>query len=111
MDSILNTVKKYLGIDASYTHFDTDIIMLINTVFAVLQQLGVGPSSGFSISDKFSTWDEYVSDRPDLEALKTYICIRVKLLFDPPTSSAILDAYKKTADEFEWRLNVAAEEG
>ena len=111
MDSILTSIKKQIGIDAGYTHFDVDIIMAINTVFSVLQQLGVGPAEGFRITDSSATWDSYVYNRPDLEALKTYIGIRVKLIFDPPTNSAVLTALKETKAELEWRLNVAAEEG
>ena len=111
MDSILTSIKKQIGIDSGYKHFDADIIMAINTVFSVLQQLGVGPSDGFRITDDSTTWDDYVANRPDLESLKTYIGIRVKLIFDPPTNSAVLTALKETKSELEWRLNVAAEEG
>ena len=111
MDSILNSVKKQIGIEADYTHFDADIIMSINTVFTVLHQLGVGPANGFKITDASATWNDYIAERIDMEALKTYIGIRVKLIFDPPSNSAVLAAYKETKSELEWRLNVAAEEG
>lgn len=107
MESILTSIKKLLGIDASYEQFDPDIIMHINTVFALLKRMGVGPSKGFMIEDSESVWSEFMSDDPDaiLEAVKTYIYLRVKLLFDPPTGSAILDAMKEQIKELEWSLN------
>jgi hypothetical protein len=109
MESILTSVKKLLGIDEDYKQFDTDIIIHINSVFMVLTQIGVGPSEGFSISDEYSTWEDFISDKTYLNSVKTYMYLRVKLLFDPPLSSAALDSLKKLADEFEWRLQVAAE--
>lgn len=110
MESILTSIKKLLGIEEEYTHFDADIIMHINSVFMILQQLGVGPSEGFSISDKTATWDEFVpEDNPKFLAVKTYMHHKVKLLFDPPLSSAVMEATKNVVSEFEWRLNVAAE--
>lgn len=110
MESILTSIKKLLGIEEEYTHFDADIIMHINSVFMILHQLGVGPSEGFSISDKTATWDEFIpEDNPKFLAVKTYMHHKVKLLFDPPLSSAVMEATKNVVSEFEWRLNVAAE--
>lgn len=109
MESILTSVKKLLGIDEEYTQFDTDIIIHINSVLMVLTQIGVGPSEGFSISDEFSTWEEFIGDKPYLNSVKSYVYLRVKLLFDPPLSSAAMDSITKLANEFEWRLQVAAE--
>lgn len=109
MESILTSIKKLIGIDEDYTQFDTDIIIHINSVLMVLTQLGVGPSEGFSISDEYSTWENFIGDKPYLNSVKTYTYLRVKLLFDPPLSSAALDSLKKLADEFEWRLQVAVE--
>lgn len=109
MESILTSVKKLLGIHEEYTEFDTDIIIHINTVFMVLTQIGVGPSEGFSISDEYTTWEDFIGDKPYLNSVKTYMYMRVKLLFDPPLSSAATESFTKIADEFEWRLRVAAE--
>lgn len=110
MKSILISIKKLLGIAEEYEHFDNDIIMHINSVFMILTQLGVGPSDGFSISDKLSTWDEFIpSDDKKFEAVKSYIYLKVKLLFDPPLSSAVIEATNRMISEYEWRLNVAAE--
>lgn len=109
MESILTSIKKLLGIAEEYEHFDADLIMHINSVFVILTQLGVGPSEGFSISDKYSTWDEFIEDDPRLEMVKSYIYMKVKLLFDPPTSSAVMEATNRLTSELEWRLNVATD--
>ena len=109
MESILISIKKLLGIDEDYTQFDTDIIIHINSVFMALTQIGVGPSEGFSIMDEYATWEDFIGDKPYLNSVKSYTYLRVKLLFDPPLSTAAMDSLKKLADEFEWRLQVAAE--
>lgn len=109
MESILTSIKKLLGIMEEYDHFDTDLIIHINSAFMVLTQLGVGPSDGFNISDKSATWDSFVTDPKTYEAVKSYVYLKVKLLFDPPTSSAAMESMTRMIDEFEWRLNVAAE--
>ena len=109
MDSILTSIKKLLGITEEYTHFDTDLIIHINSVFATLTQLGVGPSEGFVIVDKNDNWEQFTDDNILIESVKSYIYLKVKLLFDPPTSSAVIESYKQMINEFEWRLNVAAE--
>lgn len=109
MDSILTSIKKMLGIQEDYVHFDPDITMHINSVFMILSQLGVGPEGGYRIEDKTNTWDEYISEEDNLDAIKTYIHLQVKLLFDPPQSSAVIDAMKRMVDQIEWRLNVEAE--
>lgn len=109
MDSILTSIKKLLGIEEDYTHFDPDIIMCINTVFTVLTQLGVGPEEGFSIEDETAVWSDFLSSTQQMEAVKTYIHLRVKLLFDPPLSSAVIEAMKQQISEIEWRLNVMVE--
>lgn len=108
-ESILISIKKLLGITKDYKNFDTDIIMHINTVFMILNQLGVGPSEGFSIEDSSSTWDEYIEDATKFKAVQTYIYLKVKLMFDPPMSSAVMEANKQMINELEWRLNVEAE--
>lgn len=109
-DSILTSIKKLLGIEESYEHFDPDIIMHINSVLAILIQLGVGPSGGFSISDKSSTWGDFLgSDATNLDGVKTYVYIKVRLIFDPPVTAAAIDSMNRLVNEFEWRLNVTAE--
>ena len=99
-----------LGIDEEYDCFDTDIILHINSVFMILTQMGVGPSEGFTISDKTTTCDEFLQDTKKLESVRSYVYLKVKLLFDPPLSSAVMDATNRLISELEWRLNVAGEE-
>ena len=114
-NSILTSIKKLLGITAECTDFDSDIIMHINSVFMVLNQLGVGPSEGFSIEDDTTHWTEFidVDTYPEkktlLSAAKSYIHLKVKLQFDPPLSSAVEKAINDRINELEWRLNVEAE--
>lgn len=109
MDSILTSIKKLLGITEEYTHFDADIIMHINTVLAILTQMGVGPAEGFSIDDKSETWDEFITNKLFYEPVKTYVYLKVKLLFDPPLSSAVMEATNRMISELEWRLYAAAD--
>lgn len=106
MESILNSVKKMLGIVEEYTHFDTDIIIHINSVFMILTQLGVGPINGFAITGEYDMWTDFVPDESRLDAIKTYVYLKVKLIFDPPASSAVTEAINRTISELEWRLNV-----
>ena len=111
MESILTSIKKMLGIDEAYTHFDADIIMHINSVLMILTQLGVGPEEGFVIEDDTSTWINFIpeANAAQLHAVKTYIYMKVKLMFDPPLSSAVIESMNKQIAEFEWRLNVAVD--
>lgn len=111
MESILTSIKKLLGISEEYEQFDQDIIMHINTVFMNLTQLGVGPSKGFYIEDADATWDDFVNldKNIQLQAVKTYIYLKVKLLFDPPLSSAVIESTNNMIAELEWRLNAAVE--
>ena len=106
IESILVSIKKLLGIAEEYTVFDPDLIMHINSVFMILNQLGVGPSEGFRIEDNSTTWSDYISDTDDLDAVKTYMHLKVKLLFDPPLGSAVMNAMQQSLNELEWRLNV-----
>lgn len=108
-ESILTSIKKVIGISDDYEAFDTDIIMHINSVFMILTQLGVGPSNGFSISDKTTTWEEYLGDSSNLESVKSYMSLKVKLLFDPPSGSSAMEAVNRLVNELEWRLNVETE--
>ena len=105
MDSILESIKKLLGITKEYKHFDPDIIMHINSAFFTLNQLGVGPDEPFKIEDNSDKWDDFVSGQ-DVEAIKSYIGLKVRTLFDPPTNSSLLSAMNEQIKEFEWRLNV-----
>ena len=109
MDNILSSIKKLLGIPTEETAFDSDIIMHINSVFMILNQLGIGPSDGFTISDDYALWSDFIPDGQNLELVKSYMYMKVRLMFDPPSSSAILSAMEKSISEFEWRLNVQAE--
>lgn len=112
MESILTSIKKLLGIAEEYEHFDNDIIMHINSVFMILTQLGVGPSKGFVITDSSASWDDFLPEGGEkLQAVKTYMYMKVKLMFDPPTSSAVMESMNRMINEFEWRLNVAVDPG
>ena len=111
MDNILSSIKKLLGIPAEETAFDSDIIMHINSVFMILTQLGVGPSKGFSIKDENDVWSDFIPEQSSLEAVKSYVYMKVRLMFDPPLSSAVADAINRNISELEWRLNVGAENG
>jgi hypothetical protein len=108
MDSILTSIKKLLGIVEDYTHFDDDLIMHINSVFSILTQLGVGPSEGFMITGKNETWNDFM-DSSTPESIKTYVHYKVKLLFDPPLSSTVMESMNRLISELEWRLNFDAE--
>ena len=109
MESILTSIKKLLGITEEYEHFDPDIIMHINSAFSVLTQLGVGPKEGFRIEDESTTWSEFLNDDPRLEFVKTYIHLKVKLVFDPPLSSAVIESINRQISELEWRINVSVD--
>lgn len=106
--SILTTIKKMLGVPKDYTPFDVDIIVHINSAFSTLAQLGVGPASGFAISSVYNTWSDFDTAVDGDDALKsmivTYVYAKTKLLFDPPTVGGVIDAYKNTIKEQEWRL-------
>lgn len=107
--SILKSVKKVLGLEADYMAFDQDVLMHINSVFTILQQLGIGPDAGFAIEDDTATWDTFLGDDPKLNSVKSYIWLRVRLLFDPPQTSFVLQSMEKQIQELEWRLNVQRE--
>lgn len=107
--SILNSIKKNLGIAADYTAFDADILMHINSVFSTLNELGIGPDAGFMIEDDEPTWDAFIGEDLRLNSVKTYVYLRVRLLFDPPTTSYLIAATQEQIKEFEWRLNAVRE--
>lgn len=105
-ESILNTIKKLLGMTPEYLAYDADIIVAINTVFNALYQMGVGPATPFSISDNTDSWSSFTEHRKTIDMVKTYMFIKVKLIFDPPLNSSVLESYKQMASEYEWRLHV-----
>jgi hypothetical protein len=109
MESILTSVKKMLGIPEDYEHFDADLIMHINSVFMILTQLGVGPAEGFTIMDEDATWNDFIQDNKKIQSVKSYMYLKVRLLFDPPLSSAVIDSMTRLINELEWRLNVAVD--
>lgn len=108
--SILNSVKKDLGVNPEYDVYDNSIIMGINSAFMVLTQLGVGPPQGFRISDASSVWTDFMPNADEnFESVKSYISMKTRLIFDPPTSSIHQECIKQLVNEFEWRLNFEAE--
>jgi hypothetical protein len=107
-ESILQSIKKLLGIDASYTEFDQDIIMHINSVFMILRQMGVGPDSGYKIDSASNQWSEFTNDDLFIESVKTYIYLKVRMYFDPPQNTSLISAIQSQISELEWRLNVAS---
>lgn len=108
--SILNSTKKILGIAADYTVFDLDIITHINTAFSTLTQLGVGPVGGFMIEDDSAEWADFIADDIQNNSVKSYVFLRVRQLFDPPSTSYLISAMEKQIQELEWRLNSHREE-
>lgn len=108
-ESILESVKHLLGPGSCDDHFDDDLIIFINGVFSQLTQLGVGPEKGFSIDGPDKFWEEYISNDQKLEMVKTYMYTKVRLRFDPPQSSSVIQLMQQDASELEWRLNVAVD--
>lgn len=109
-DSILESIKKVLNVGPDDTDFDTDILMHINSVLAVLQQLGIGPETGFYVDGFGQTWEDYLGeDSLHINMVKSYMAAKVRILFDPPVSSAVMESLNRICSEFEWRANVAAE--
>lgn len=111
MESILNSVKKMIGNSENDTSFDTDLIVHINSAFSILQQIGVGPAEGFSISGDTETWEDYLGDRKDLNMVKTYVFIKTRMVFDPPTSGIIKAAYDEQCKEIESRCSYVVDPG
>ena len=107
--SILTSIKKLLGVAEDYVEFDEDIMTHINSVFLNLTQLGVGPEEGFMIVDDTAVWEDFINDSIQLQAVKTYVYLKVKLLFDPPLSSSVTESINRMIAELEWRLNAAVD--
>lgn len=110
-ESILLTVKKLSGVGDQDDSFDTDLITYINSVFGILWQLGVGPAEGYEIEDEGNIWKEFLPDRKYLNAVKTYIALKVKKVFDPPQNTSVLEALNNSINEYEWRINVMVDPG
>lgn len=109
-NNILNDVKQAIGIMPDYTVFDQTLIMHINSVFMILQQMGVGPVKGFRLKDGSEQWTDFLSDTDaNYEPVKSYMCMKVRLLFDPPSSTTHMECIKQSISEFEWRLNFESE--
>lgn len=108
-ESILMTIKKMLGLEADYTPFDTDVIVLINSVLMTLTQADVGPKKGFRITGMSESWGDFLTNEVMLEAAKQFVYMKVKMIFDPPSSSIVMDALKTQSDEILWRLIAQAE--
>lgn len=104
MDSVLLSVKKVLGLEADYTHFDPDIIMHINTLLMTMSQLGVPVPVDFSVEDDTATWAELTGGLTDIQAVKSYLYLKVRLIFDPPATSFVIEAMERQAQELEWRI-------
>lgn len=109
MESILTSIKKMLGIAEAYEQFDSDLIIHINSVLAILTQIGVGSSAGFSITDKNDLWADFVAADPKLDMIKTYVFYKVKLIFDPPLSSSAIDAMTRIISELEGRIFIVVD--
>lgn len=109
-DSILDTTKKVLGIDPTYTAFDLDITMFINSALSELHQLGVGPANGFEITGKDQVWLDFLNSDPTLNDVKAYVFLRVRLLFDPPSTAYLVQAFESQLQELAFRINVRREE-
>lgn len=108
-DSILNSTKKVLGVEPDYKIFDNDILTFINLAFFNLTQLGVGPVDGYAITSEENVWSEFIGVTKRIESVKTYVALKVRLLFDPPSTSAVLESINRSISELEWRLNLQSE--
>lgn len=109
MDSILDSVKSYLGIPLDSNAFDNDVIMSINAIMFVLNQFGIGPSEPFVVENSSQTWSDLLGDEK-VGSVRQYVNMRVRMLFDPPTNNQVMDALKGSIDEFEWRILVDVDE-
>lgn len=110
-DSILNTVKEGLNLEADYDAFDSELITYINSALSVLTQIGVGSDDGFDISDSTSTWVDFIGDNDKLlNMVPAYVILKTKILFDPPINSTVMEANKNILAEYEWRINSAVDE-
>lgn len=107
--SILNSIKKVVGIAEDDPTFDLDIVMHTNSVFAILNQLGIGPVGGFEIYDETATWDSFIGDDKNLNSVRSYVYLKLRLIFDPPQTSFVIESMNKLSQEFEVRLSIHRE--
>lgn len=106
-ESILQSIKKLLGIEPDYTYFDQDLIIHINSVLSILSQIGFGSEEGFFITGDTETWDDLFDEsNPQMQLVKSYIYLKVRLMFDPPLNSTVINSINAQIAELEWRLNV-----
>lgn len=108
-ESILISTKKVLGVSEEYAEFDLDILTHINAAFGVLNQLGLGPDEGFYVEDESSVWEDYITKSSVLSMIRTYVFLKVRFLFDPPTTSFLINAVEEQINQHEWRINVFRE--
>lgn len=109
-ESILKTIREMMGPSGDYTAFDLELIAHINAVFQILQQMGVGPTEGFSIAGEDETWSDFIPDKQNLNLVKSYMYAKVKLAFDNSTMGGpLIGVFEKICAECEWRLNVACD--
>lgn len=108
-NSILDDIKQLLGPSIEDTQFDIDIIIHINTALSILTQLGVGPNAGFSIRDRTAVWSDFIPEGMNLESIKTYVFMKVKIVFDPPLNASVLNAMQDSIKELEWRINATVD--
>ena len=104
IDSVLLSTKQMLGISPEDTSFDVNVIMSINTALTTLMDLGLTEVEDEIVTDDDMTWDDLLGGRTDIEYVKTYIYQKVKMIFDPPTSTAAIDAMQRSISELEWRI-------
>lgn len=107
--SILNTIKKLIGVDPEYDVFDQDILVHINSALSTLTQIGAGPANGLFVEDETAKWSDFFTEA-GLNPIKSYVYLRVRMMFDPPSSSFVLTSYKEQIKELEWRINVEADD-
>lgn len=110
-ESIFLTVKKFIGFEEDYNAFDSDLLIFINSALSILAQLGVGPANGFKITGASEQWSDFIDESANLEFVKEYIGLKAKKIFDPPASSAVMQAIEERIKELEWRINVEVDGG
>ena len=106
MVSILDSIKQLLGIDVNDNNFDKELVVYINGALMILNQLGVGPENGYLIDNNYNTWEEFIGERDDLEIIKSAVYLRVRLIFDPPQNSFLVNALEKQMEEYDWRITL-----
>lgn len=107
--SILISTKKILGLTSDYTVFDLDILTHINSALSVLSQIGVGPTNGFYVEDSSDLWTDFIPNSSILSMVKTYVFLKVRMLFDPPATSFLISAMNEQIKEYEWRISTLRE--